>query len=214
MYSKKKNRSRLWLIVLMLILLASAFTGTVIAKYIKTTTFTGKIRFQAKLAEGIQLLEHEAERNPDGSYKLGSKTVTQNTYDLIPGLDIPKDPHVVITNKTAIEAYLYVEVVDETQNEAIAWAMSKEWKLLDGVEGKGGNGTVYVYVGEGENPKPLGKTEGDMTVFLLDGNKIEVKQGLLAGENNNALTFYAAMGETALGTTPAEVYKAIFKNAP
>lgn len=221
MYAKKKNRA--WLLILVAIVAASALTGAAYAKYKKTLTYSGTLTFNAELGS-LDLGERVAKRNADGSYTLSGNPVLAstlepnsgpvNTYQLIPGLDIPKDPHVVITNKTAIEAYLYVEVVDGTQNEAIAWAMSKEWKLLDDVEGKGGNGAVYVYVDEGGNPKPLGKTEGDMTVYLLDGNKIEVKQGLLAGENNNALTFYAAMGETALGTTPAEVYKAIFQNAP
>jgi len=121
--------------------------------------------------------------------------VQKNEYILIPGLDIPKDPHVVIENKTSIAAYLFVEVVDETANSAIGYSMRGDWLLLDGVIGKKDNGAVYVYAADGANPTPLTRTVGTITLYLLQNNEIKVSQKLLASETNDTLKFYAAMGE-------------------
>lgn len=214
MHSERKKRSRLWLLILAAVFAGSALIGAAFAKYIKTSTFTGQLQFNAKLADSIVLREHTAERQADGSYKLAESYIEENIYDLIPGLNIPKDPHVVITNKTSIEAYLYVEVVDDTPNGAIVWAMAGRWKLLEDVVGKRKNGAVYVYTDDDGNPKPLTKTEGDTIIYLLKDNEIEVKQGLLGDSGSNTMTFYAAMGEVNAVTdgTPIEKAKAVYKN--
>ena len=220
MSKRKKSRSRLWPIVLILIIAASALVGVSVAKYIQTTTFTGTLKFNAKLAESVEMLEHQAERQSDGSYTLINTendpetekneeiTVSKNEYVLIPGLDIPKDPFVRITGKTSIEAYLYVEVVenidsikDETSNteeKVITWIMDEDWLLLSEVTGK--HGAVYVYAPDG-TPKALGINDsGDYP--LLEGNKVYVSQKLLRADipeetslTGDLLTFYAALGE-------------------
>jgi len=194
MDAKKKRRSRLWLLPVLTVL-AGTLIGVAIGKYIKTEQYSGTLQFQADLAEDFRLLEHKAVRQPDGSYTLGSETVQKNEYILIPGLDIPKDPHVVIENKTSIAAYLFVEVVDETANSAIGYSMRGDWLLLDGVIGKKDNGAVYVYAADGANPTPLTRTVGTITLYLLQNNEIKVSQKLLASETNDTLKFYAAMGE-------------------
>lgn len=209
MYARKKGHGRLWPSLLALIIVASALAGVAVAKYIQTTTFTGTLQFNAKLAEEIKILESEALRNVDGSYRLGSNTVSENTYVLIPGVDIPKDPHVVITDKTSIEAFLYVEVVDKT-NSAIDWRMNADWLELEGVEGKKDKGTVYVYAPAGI-PKVLGKQAGDATYYLLENNEILVSQKLLSAQTaDDTLTFYAAMGEVnaVADTNISEVQRA------
>lgn len=214
MHSERKKRSRLWLLILAAVFAGSALIGAAFAKYLKTSTFTGQLQFNAKLADSIVLRESTAERQADGSYELTEPYVKKNTYDLIPGLNIPKDPHVVITNKTSIEAYLYVEVVDKTLNEAIVWTMAEHWKPLDDVEGKREKGTVYVYTDGDGNPVPLTRTEEDIIIYLLKDNEIEVKQGLLGEPGNNTLKFYAAMGEVNAVTdgAPIEKAKAVYKN--
>ena len=198
----------MWLIILTLIIALSALVGAAVGKYIKTSAFNGELLFKAELAEQIQLLEHNALRKHDGSYVLGSELVTENAYTLIPGLDIPKDPHVIITNKTSIEAFLYVEVVDQTDAAVIQWQMGDQWLLLAGVDGKKEHGAVYVYAADGHTPTPLTRTEGDITIHLLKDDTISVSQTLLSSENPGTLRFYAAMGEVNAVTAGTAVERA------
>ena len=196
MDSSKKSRGRFWLTILTLVIVACAFVGVAFGKYIQTSMYTGELQFNAKLADSFEMLEHRAERQNDGSYVLNAGvTVTENDYELIPGLDIHKDPYVRIVNKTSIEAYLYLEVVDATNNSAIEWELEGHWLLLDGVTGKKNNGAVYVYAADGVTPTPLTRQEGELKISVLKDNMVYVKQKLLMAETNDALTFYAAMGE-------------------
>ena len=238
MYAKKKNRTRLWLLVLTVIVAVGAVTGSAYAKYKKTLTYSGTLTFKAELGS-LDLAEHIATRNADGSYTLNGEEVLAselpanaepvNTYQLIPGLDIPKDPRVIVSNKTSIEAYLFVEIVDTLAEKIgdqtyrpITYQVSADWKELSGVTGKHG-GKVYVYRGTGTEAAALDETFDKDKIQILapleEGKPetVRVSQYLntqLVNDGDDILTFYAAMGETALGTTPAEVYEAIFKNAP
>ena len=47
MYAKKKNRTRLWLLVLTVIVAVGAVTGSAYAKYKKTLTYSGTLTFKA-----------------------------------------------------------------------------------------------------------------------------------------------------------------------
>lgn len=210
---KTKNpRYGSWALILVLIVVLTALLGTAIGKYIKTERFSGTLTITAELGS-ITLQEHKAERQTDGSYKLGTDIVVSNKYTLIPGLDIPKDPHIVITGKTEIEAYLFVEVVDKT-NEAITWEIADGWTLLDGVTGKKDNGTVYVY------NTVLDENFTGSPVYILKGDQITVSQELLTEDAAAAdtLTFYASMGETAASDETefikkaAEVYGTVQEN--
>lgn len=209
MSSKKTNRNRLWAATMILVVVLSILAGSAIGKYIKTEKFTGKLQFNADLAADFKLQESNAVRQNDGSYTLDTSTiVSANSYTLLPGLDIPKDPHVVITDKTAIETFLYVEVVDKTTGDAIIWKMSDQWLLLEGVQGKQDKGAVYVYAADGLTPTPLTKQPGDNVIYLLKDNTIEVSQTLLGANNSGDLVFYAAMGEVSAVTTGTAMARA------
>lgn len=237
MYAKKKNRA--WLLILVAIVAVGAVTGSAYAKYKKTLTYSGTLTFNAELGS-LDLGERVATRNADGSYTLSGNPVLAstlkpnsdpvNTYRLIPGLDIPKDPHVIVANKTSIKSYLFVEIVDKLPEEKegqpyrpITYTVTSDW-LETNASGEHG-GKVYVYRGTGTQAVVLDETfTKDATVEIpilapLEGKTetVQVSQELntqLVNDGDDILTFYAAMGETALGTTPAEVYEAIFKNAP
>lgn len=220
----KRKRSRL-LVLAVLVLLIASLIGGAIGKYLTTVSVPGKVTFTAALAEDVILQEHKAERNPDGSYSLTDQIATadpNNSYALLPGLDIPKDPHITVVNKTPIEAYLFVEVVENgdvgTDGEVITYAMDSCWLKLNGVTGEHG-GTVYVYNGDDADEKKLDDSIGAAwTVKLLaplaEGKPetIRVSQKLIttASTGNDILTFYATMGEAAMAATPAEVYKTIY----
>ena len=212
MYARKP-RSPGWLILLLL-LAATTLIGSAVGKYVRSFTLEeATVTFTAKLATSITLQEHEAVRQSDGSYQLSGETATKMSYTLIPGLDVPKDPHVTIKGKTPIDAYLFAEVVDKTPNGAITYAISEKWKKLD-TSGKNG-GEVYVYTNGGEAPVVVDEAVGqDFAVYLLENDKITVGQKLLSTTTNDVLQFYACMGETAFseitGNTvakAAEVYQ-------
>lgn len=223
----KRKRSRL-LVLAVLVLLIASLIGGAIGKYLTTVSVPGKVTFTASLAEDVILQEHKAERNPDGSYSLTDQIATAdpygnyNSYELLPGLDIPKDPHITVVNKTPVEAYLFVEVVENgdvgTDGEVITYAMDSCWLKLNGVTGDH-KGTVYVYKGADAAEKKLDDSIGAAwTVKLLaplsEGKPetIRVSQKLIttASTGNDILTFYATMGEAAMAATPAEVYKTIY----
>ena len=119
------SRTRLIVLLLLALLLIGliSFAG---AKYVTTITHHATITFSASLAENVILQEHKAVRQTDGSYALVTQKyandfpddeysaetfVHENSYTLIPGLDIPKDPKITILNKTPIKAFLFLEVV-------------------------------------------------------------------------------------------------------
>lgn len=215
MYARKpRGYVRLLIIVSAVVVLT--LIGSAVGKYLRSFVLEdATVTFTAKLAESITLQEHKAKRLPDGSYELDhSTTVTSNEYTLVPGLDVPKDPHIIIEGKTPIDSYLFVEVVDETTNQAISYTMTDAWKKLD-IEGKNG-GDVYVYTGEGTDPMIVDEAMGaNFTVFLLENDRITVGQKLLSGTDENTLTFYACMGETAFSQNTdlmekaREVYSAL-----
>ena len=117
----------------------------VIGKYVFTKATAGTFVAGAQLAESFRLQEHEAVQAEDGHYTLGSAVVTTNTYKLIPGLTIPKDPYVSIIGKTDIDAYLYLEVIEDSLAAQLTYEIDDTtWTLLSGMTGPHG-GALYTY---------------------------------------------------------------------
>jgi len=100
----------------------------------------------AKLFENpdvqFTLWEHEAvDENEDGRYELTDEEVTGNTYGVLPGVNIPKDPTVDIVNLEA-NAYLYVKVTNNL-SAGLTYSMdSSNWEQLAGYDG------IWVYKGQ------------------------------------------------------------------
>jgi hypothetical protein len=203
MKAKRIYGLALFLVSLVLI---TAFSSAVYAKYIKKTDFSGNVTIQADLAKDFKIVESEVSRNELGEYSLISGTETsENDYILMPGVDIPKDPTIKITGKTALPAYLYVEVVDTNTDSAIKYDMADRWQLLAGVTGPNG-GKVYVY-----NETVDGST-ANMEVQLIKGNTVYVGQTLVhsAAAKPFSIKFHAYLLQKPDGTTNET---AIFKNA-
>lgn len=200
-----------WLPVMLILALLCGLIGSTYAKYVKQQTLEGTVTIKANLGK-IELREHKAVRQEDGSYTLDKNSeVVANSYILLPGLDIPKDPFVRITDKTPIEAYVFVEVVSGLAGSAVTFEVdvydadsnpNGNWIKLSGVTGKNG-GTVYVYKET--------VTSDIGPIHILKGNTVTVGQKLLHGKMNDLdLKFYACMGQTAAGADAAEVYNALF----
>lgn len=167
------NKTRRIALLLAVLFCLSAVTFVAVAKYIKDVPFKGKVTFTAALAESLTLTESEAKRNDDGTYSLDtSKPVENNTYTLMPGVDVPKDPKITITGKTAIPAYLYVEVLESKDfPDTVTYALTDNWTLLEG------HSNVYYYNGD--------LPTGDSTVQILKNNTVYVSDAI---SHNTAAT--------------------------
>lgn len=206
MYAKK-SRFRLWPFVMLLLLILGAGIGSIAAKYVYSQKLEARVTFTAKLADNLLLQEHEAVRRPDGSYILNDTLLptddkTGNTYELLPGLDIPKDPYVQVVNKTPIRAYLYVEVVEEADalHKAIEYKMNPAWQNLN-MEGKHG-GKLYVYK-IGDTSVLTHENCPNTPIPILtnpEGSEHEIKVSQHLLEENTSeddvLTFYAYLFES------------------
>ncbi|MBR5264576.1 MAG: hypothetical protein IKV50_07780, partial [Clostridia bacterium] len=96
------NKNRRIALLLAVLFCLSAVTFVAVAKYIKDIPFIGNVTFKADLVENFTLTESEAKRNTDGTYSLDTTTSTdKNSYTLMPGVDVPKDPKITIEGKTA-----------------------------------------------------------------------------------------------------------------
>ena len=201
---KPKKKTFRWPLLAAALVLLGMAIGSTAAKYIHRQEMTGKVSFTARLADDIRLLERKAEPAESGpsNYTLTGETVESNTYSLMPGVDVPKDPYVRITGKTPIPAWLYVEVVDNTNN-AISYTVDENWTLLPDITGKHG-GKVYSY------SEKLTQT-GDLTFYILDGGEdalITVSDTYLSlGAEEEVLTFYAYLYEAIDDKDSLAVYK-------
>lgn len=182
--------------LLPVVVLLCALIGGAVAKYVTTVDVTGAVTFNASLATSVEVKESEAVRNTNGSYTLNTaNTVTENSYELIPGLDIPKDPHVVITGKTSIPAYLFIEMVDTT-NTALTFSLTDNWMEVTGATPQTTGGKVYVYTTDKTNAAEI---TTDLTAEILKDNQVIVSQTVSHGESVGTLTFTAKLVEVQEG---------------
>lgn len=196
MFNKKfSKREKITLISLLLVLLTATaiIVGTVAAKYITEKRVPGSIKVSVELAKDIELFEHKVTRTEDGNYVTVAAEVTGNTYKLMPGVDIPKDPTVRIKGYTGLSAYVYVEVVGEpTKN--VSFAIDDGWApLKDGetqVTGPNG-GKVYYRELIAANNETYPK---NVEINVLKDKKVTVSQWV---ERNTDLEikFYAYVAE-------------------
>lgn len=215
----KRKYSRLLVAAILVALLIIGLVSFAGAKYATVITMQGKITFSARLADLVKLEEHKAEQLSDGSYTLGTETVTANSYDLIPGLDIPKDPYITITGKTPIEAFLFVEVVNTPGEKIISYKMDAKWKAVTDVTAKHG-GTVYLYTRDGTETAILtdaltkDKENKTVTIPILADNTVKVSQHLpdALAQNQDTLTFYVYLIEKTGNVTYKQAYSGYPKN--
>lgn len=211
MYAKKRKFP---LSLILIFVLLGVLIGSAAAKYIYSEELTSTVTFSASLAESLLLQEHEAVRQADGSYKLNTSllptdTKKGNTYELLPGLDVPKDPFVTVVNKTPIGAYLYIEV-QSSLNSAITYEIDTDnWTLLN-IDGK----DIYVYKNGLILTNENCPTTGISILKTPDGAAVQIKvsQHLLTQDttpnvSDDILTFSAYLYEVHDNKTPAEIFK-------
>lgn len=111
---------------------------------------------------------------PSGTLEDGS--LIGNSYFLIPGTEIPKNPYITLTNKTSIPAYLYLAVEVETEGESfdedVSYAVDSNYWTPINNNIEGDTRLVYAYSLNGTIKKVA---EGDDATFsVLDDNQIVV----------------------------------------
>lgn len=193
--NENKKRSRLPLLILLLILLLLTLLGVAVGKYVTTLKNPGNVTFTANLAASVTLQEHKAVRQLDGTYTLDktAEPVTSNTYILMPGVDIPKDPYITITGRTSIPAILFIEIESSLDEGTQLYSVDANWSYLT----TSGSKKVYYY-----NADPSG------TISILQGNQITISQKLLleGDEGSDVLTINALLKEKVGNNDPLTTY--------
>ena len=99
--------------IILAVTLVIAVTAGLHAKYVRKVSLQGSVEFSSELAEKVELNESEAVLTESGGYKLNQDNkVLKNSYKVMPGVNIPKDPAITVTGKTGIPSYLFVEVTE------------------------------------------------------------------------------------------------------
>lgn len=179
----------------------SATTGPV------TNTFTSEELF-ADAENNFKLWEHKAEdTDGDGRFTLTEEKVVANSYSILPGVNIPKDPTVEI-NDLEEHAYLYIKVTGLPMASGLsATVNSANWTAL-GDEYPG----VYVYSGANADPatKVIKATDSNKVTFtanILTNDQVVVAADYAGAADNISLSFNAYMVQaTGNGTTAAEAW--------
>lgn len=161
----------------------------------------------------LELFEHKAVKNADGTYTLGSDTTASNAYTVMPGVNLPKDPTVTV-EKASGEYYLFVEVTkgEKVDGDTLSYAVdSSKWVKL-AVDGR----EVYAYTADGKTPAILNSALENVLVLKpgADGNTIQVsgdnaKVAALTADNS-ALTFNAYACQAAGFADAAAAFTACF----
>lgn len=163
---------------------------------VKNTFTVGKVN--------IELWEHQyvPETNTLNDTKLdGSAGKTGNDYKIIPGVDLPKDPTVVVKAGSE-DCWLFVKVDAQNwpANQKISYTFNTAgWTKLTGVEG-----VDNVYYRE------MADITADQTIELLTGNKVTVSGDLTMDEIN---AFTEAQKTPTLAFTAYAIQKAGFTTA-
>lgn len=172
------------------------------------------------------LKEHEATKVKNGDVWTGmyeikddAKVVATLSYDIMPGMVIPKDPYVAIKAKTAVPAYLYIEVINNLSfstkvNDVETLVIDGEhWIELAGVTGPS-SGKVYVYTTDGIKPAII--TADVKETNIIKDNKFTVNENVEPTQldADETLKFNAFLAQASIGeeTGAAAIFNACFGN--
>ena len=211
---RKSKNARKWLIraiVVELVILIS-LSGYAYGKYVTQESVGGNLQITAELGK-VNLQEHQAVKDEKGQYGLNGILVQSNAYTtVLPGLDIPKDPYVTVTEKSPMPAYLFIEVWDNIPLTLIGSEQKKlidytvdttNWKMIGTYGGK----NVYVYTG-GTGSAVEVKANLGVTKILTD-DKVIVSQYLKKMKLPAVgiqINFRAVLKQCVTGMTADQIY--------
>ena len=202
-------------VVCILVVLLAIATGGVFSKYQQSVVVNEDVNIKVSsgvLASVFSLQEHEAVQTNDGNYHLDANiTVFENTYHVLPGVDLPKDPHFTILKETDVEAYLYVEIINNLgDNNGLSYEVTTDWKKLD-IKGEN-NGDLYVYTGGEEEAKAItnGFDTRNTGLMILQDNKIAVDPVNKSSITEVSISFYGYLAQASRGNDASSVFTNCF----
>lgn len=183
-------------IIIALITVITAVTAGLHAKYVRKVSLQGSVEFSSELAKSVVLNESKATITESGRYTLnqGEKVLT-NSYKVMPGVNIPKDPAITVTDKTGIPSYLFVEVAETNIPDSVTYSLCEHWKKIDNAA------NIYVYTGNNFN-SPIKILEND-TLYV---------SAQYDGESFN-LNFTAYLYQKLNDETAEETYSRVVKKS-
>lgn len=237
--TKKKNmKKRITLIAAFVLTVAVTATGT--WAYLQQTTQEVKNTFSAaellEKDEGgedkFDLEETKVVYDPEtNTYEPDTEdpgVVGENRYDkIIPGTLVMKDPVVRIDLKEGINAYLFIEILEEDLCKALKYEVLEHWTKIEDLQGSHG-GSLYYYSGLDSSNGILRDTDdsdAERNYYILKGSgegnlkngQIEVaadaNECSLTGEHTHFsgnLKFYSYVCQAAGFETPKGAYEAVF----
>lgn len=164
----KKKTLTIAIALVLVVALAVGATWAYLTAQTKAVTNTFTAGGAVKQSD-LELFEHVAEKQNDGSYQLTNAVATPgdngvyNTYTVMPGVNLPKDPTVKVTAANG-PYYLFVEVTKGTGFDEVTvgegdaaktgkpldYTIAANWEKLS-LTGKDAEREVYVYYVTGEN---------------------------------------------------------------
>ena len=167
--------------------------------------------------DSFTIKEYVATANAAGEYTLSATETEANTYDVTPGVTLPKDAFVKLSRTNATPAYLFIEVNNKLSNNEFSMGVDSAWGELEGVTGKNG-GQVYV-LGTAVAPTILNAVENGV-YHIIDGNKVSVANDAelkITAGSNDTIKFYAYICQATVAkadgtntSVPAEVFDICF----
>jgi len=198
MSKKNEKRSKgfkvLSLVLAFVLVIGASVAGTLAWLTAKTDTVKNTFA-SAELFDSngyIDLWENKAEDvDGDGQYTLNNSVrVKTNTYDILPGVDIPKNPYVDVV-KLKEHAYLYIKVTGLPMGDGLTAVVdTTNWTELLGYDG------LYVYSGTEAENNIIKATDDDPITFtatILADNEIRVADSYEGTSDDITLSFDAYM---------------------
>lgn len=226
---KKKT---LTIAIALVLVVALAVGATYAYLTAKTEAVTNTFTAGGAVADNdLTLKEHVATPNTDGSYKLDNTNYVKegegNSYVVLPGVNLPKDPTVTVEKSTGTY-YLFVTVEKGSgfvgENAPLSYTTDSAWKQLE-ISAEGttnvANKELYVYsvTKDGTTTYIQPKNGNAVSHAILAGivgdtsNTIKVSDGnaaLQLGDNGSELKFTAYACQSAGFANPAAAWNGAF----
>lgn len=191
---RSKGFKVMTLVLAFVLVIGASVAGTLAWLTAQTATVTNTFTSAELFSDNgsFTLWEHKAEdTDGDGVYTLDNSTeVTSNSYNILPGVNIPKDPTVDVVGLEE-HAYLYIKVTSTLPTGLTYTIDSSNWTALgDSYPG------VYVYSGsnaEGNIVKATNADPKNFTATILTGNQIVVAGNYSGTSDDIKLSFDAYM---------------------